>query len=209
MDAALFDLLKEHQDAKARSALLSSSPQNLQLLASVLADPASAASSNSNYASVYTSSPTMLEQLLLNSASPAVASTPSPPPSLYQNSSLSLSPTLLTRPEMKSTSSLSASLQSSLSDRQRFVLFVKVLFKYIERLNSPSLQARAKAIIAECTQLNRMGVPGYTPLMSAVERRMKESLGEVHWNRAQTCMNSYIRKRAIQSIKASAILQGL
>ena len=86
------------------------------------------------------------------------------------------------------------------SEREHFLLFTKVLFKYLDRLNKPGLKTRAKIIIAECTQRNRMGMPGYTPLMSAVERRLKQSLGEVHYAHAQMCYHNVLRKTAARSI---------
>ena len=75
----------------------------------------------------------------------------------------------------------------------------------MDRLNNSSLKVRAKAIIAECTERNRRGIPEYTPLMSAVERRLKQSIGEIHWSRAQICFQSYLRKTASRSLNASAI----
>lgn len=197
MEASLINLLKEQQASRSRSALLNSSPFDLPLLA------APAPPQTHPVQSGQTPFTSTLEKLLLKSVANSQ-------PSRFD--ARSESATLETQlPVLKQAAQSRRHhiLSSSLTDRQRFALFVKVLFKYIERLNSLSLKLRAKAIIAECTQLNRLGVAGYTPLMSAVERRMKESLGEIHWERAQICMNSYIRKRATQTIKTSAMIQGL
>ena len=88
-----------------------------------------------------------------------------------------------------------ASCGRSNSDRQQFLLFIKIFFKYIEKAKLESIRRRAKAIIAKCTYRNRHGDPEYIPLQAAIERRLQECVGEIHWSRAQRCYEVYCARR--------------
>ena len=44
-----------------------------------------------------------------------------------------------------------------LTERQMFLLFIKVLLKYLHKNNEPILRGRVVAIISECVQRNRKG----------------------------------------------------
>lgn len=92
-----------------------------------------------------------------------------------------------------------------LTERQQFLIFVKILLKYIDRTNNPQLRIRAKAVVAECTQRNRMGDTDYMPLQDAVERRLRVSLGEVHWARAKLCFDTYVARQQIRTVNAASI----
>jgi hypothetical protein len=74
-----------------------------------------------------------------------------------------------------------------LSDRQKFLVFVKVLFKLLEGQSEHSTLQRAKAIVAECTQRNRMGDSRYIPLQDAIRVRLRLVVGESNWTRAKSC----------------------
>jgi len=81
------------------------------------------------------------------------------------------------------------------SDRQKFLLFIKIFFKYIEKTKMESIRRRAKAIIAECTYRNRQGDPEYMPLQDSIERRLRECVGEIHWSRALRCYEVFCARR--------------
>uniref|UniRef100_A0A7S3P5H5 Uncharacterized protein n=1 Tax=Amphora coffeiformis TaxID=265554 RepID=A0A7S3P5H5_9STRA len=91
-----------------------------------------------------------------------------------------------------------------LTERQQFLIFVKILLKYVERTNNPQLQRTAKAVVAECTRRNRMGDAEYMPLQAAVERHLRVSLGEVHWSRAKLCFDTYLARQGIRTIHINA-----
>jgi hypothetical protein len=86
------------------------------------------------------------------------------------------------------------------SPRERFLIFIKILFKCLDQGNEPTVQQRAKKIIAECTRRNRLGDPQFSPLMEAVEKRLRGFVGEVHWRRAMLLLHHFSAKR----IKAAA-----
>jgi len=80
------------------------------------------------------------------------------------------------------------------NERKMFLVFVKVLLKYLEKTNDDSLQTRAKAVIAECTMRNRNGDSDYLCLQAAVERRLQLCLGKWHWDRAQICYHRFLER---------------
>jgi hypothetical protein len=88
------------------------------------------------------------------------------------------------------------------SPRERFLIFIKILFKCLDQGNEPTLQQRAKKIVVECTRRNRLGDPQFSPLMEAVEKRLRRVVGEVHWRRALLLLRHFSAKR----MKAAARL---
>ena len=177
---------------------MTSSQQQMQLLASLLANHAFSRG-NPNVASMgaprRTPSASELERLLtLSQVKPVSLSRldGAPNPTAW-----SLPKTTVPSPPLRSP--------ALLSERQKFVLFVRILMKYLDRLNNPTLKTRAKIVIAECTQRNRLGLPEYTPLMSAVERRLKQNVGEIHVVRAKVAFHSYLRKSVARSLSPTAI----
>eukprot|EP00977_Amphora_coffeiformis_P013747 scaffold3667_cov180-Amphora_coffeaeformis.AAC.8 len=71
---------------------------------------------------------------------------------------------------------------------------LRVLLKYLEKVNDDSLRKHAKAIIAECTVRNRNGDSDYLCLQGAVERRLQQNLGRWHWDRAQICYHRFLER---------------
>ena len=86
-----------------------------------------------------------------------------------------------------------------LVERHQLVVFVKVLFKYLEKSKATSLRMRAKKVIADCIRENRAGTPA--PLADVIKQRLYRSLGERHWYRANACYVAYCTKR--QSCRVS------
>jgi hypothetical protein len=77
------------------------------------------------------------------------------------------------------------------AQRARFLLFIKILFKYLVRVDEHLLHDRAKGIVLECTQRNRMGDPRYTPLVEAMERQLKPCVGDLHWRQAALLLRHF------------------
>jgi hypothetical protein len=115
----------------------------------------------------------------------STASCEPPPPPLRTLSSISGGDSV-------ASSSTSASFRSQ---RQMFLIFIKILFKCLDQqANRPEVRDKAKKIVALCTQRNRMGDPAFTPLMEAVEKRLRGFVGEVLWRRALLLLNHYLSK---------------
>jgi hypothetical protein len=92
--------------------------------------------------------------------------------------------------------SVASSTASFGSQRQMFLIFIKILFKCLDQANRPEVRDKAKKIVALCTQRNRMGDPAFTPLMEAVEKRLRGFVGEVLWRRALLLLNHYLSKNS-------------
>ncbi len=78
--------------------------------------------------------------------------------------------------------------------KKRFLLFIKILFKSLERASELETRDKAKQIIADCTRRNRMGDPAFTPLMDSIDQRLRGHVGEIHWRRAHVYMQLYIQR---------------
>ena len=85
-----------------------------------------------------------------------------------------------------------------LTERQKFLVFFKIYCKYIENTRVVSNRRRVKAILEECTSANREGHPDYTPLPQAIEKRLRQDLGEIHWARANQCFQFYCTKNGFR-----------
>lgn len=108
---------------------------------------------------------------------------PSPAPSVASTQS--------TTSTLSSVSSLAAT-----NHRARFLVFIKILFKCLDQANEPEIRDRAKEIVAECTRRNRMGDPKFTPLVEAVEKRLRVFVGEVHWKKASILLRAFAAKQS-------------
>ena len=97
-------------------------------------------------------------------------------------------------PNATDASSSSSPPPKAPNERKMFFAFVKVLLKYLEKAEANTLRNRAKAIIAECTVRNRNGDADYLCLQGAIERRLQQSLGPYHWDRAQLCYHKFLER---------------
>jgi hypothetical protein len=96
----------------------------------------------------------------------------------------------------------------TLSDRSKFVVFVKVLLRYMGKLSDERLTQQTKHAIAECTRLHRSGALGFTSLSDALEIRLRSLIGDEHWNRAQNYCNYLMeRKERDNGEKMASALQ--
>jgi hypothetical protein len=84
---------------------------------------------------------------------------------------------------------------SAMSQREHFLIFIKILFKCLDQANEPEVRNKAKKIVAECTRRNRQGDLDFSPLMEAVEKRLRGFVGEAKWRRALLLLRHYVNKR--------------
>lgn len=115
---------------------------------------------------------------------------PSPTPSVASTQS--------TTSTLSTVSSLAAN-----NPRTRFLVFIKILFKCLDQANEPEFRDRAKEIVAECTRRNRMGDPKFTPLVEAVEKRLRAFVGETHWKKASILLRAFAAKQSECSSRRS------
>ena len=98
-----------------------------------------------------------------------------------------------------------ASTGFALNSQELFLVFVKVIFVYIKTTKDRNLHRKAASVVSECTQGNRRGDPQYTPLQEAVEKRLRDSLGLIHFTRAKLCFDSYCAMRRIRLAPAVTV----
>lgn len=91
----------------------------------------------------------------------------------------------------------------AMSNREHFLILIKILFKCLDQANEPEVRSKAKQIVTECTRRNRQGDSKFTPLIEAVEKRLRGVVGEVHWRRARLLLRYYVNKRNNSTINLS------
>ena len=93
---------------------------------------------------------------------------------------------------LNSTTASPLSLEAE--QKKKFLLFIKILIKTLDQSADPDIRETAKFIISDCTRRNRQGDPKYSPLMDAIDSRLRGHVGEVIWRRAHTFLQHYMRK---------------
>jgi hypothetical protein len=86
-----------------------------------------------------------------------------------------------------------------LNEREVFLIFIKVLFKCMERYDDMQLRQRAKAIVLECTKRNRYGDPTFSSLQDVVERCLKNIVGDTCWNKARVFTGAFCNQIGLQT----------
>lgn len=81
------------------------------------------------------------------------------------------------------------------TEHEKFVVLVKIVLKCLDKSGDPVLKQRVKMAVADCTKRNRMGDPEYTPLLTACERRLRRTVGELYWTRAQLLFQRYCHRQ--------------
>lgn len=135
-----------------------------------------------------------------SNAIPHIISLPvyQPPPTTfaapYEQRCSSPAPSLAS--VQSSVSSSAGSSSVTRAQRARFLIFMKILFKCLEQAHEFELRDQAKQIVAECTRRNRNGDPNFTPLMDAVERRLRRLVGEAHWKKSSMLLRYFAAKQS-------------
>jgi hypothetical protein len=101
-----------------------------------------------------------------------------------------LIPQLMTAANAASTARASAMQPQSqkmnrlkdLTENQKFLIFMKVMFNFLQQHEEHASLRRAKNIVNECTKRNRMGDENYMPLQESVTVRLRSVVGELYWN---------------------------
>ena len=87
--------------------------------------------------------------------------------------------------------------------KERFLMFTRVLMKYLEQ-KDPPMHTQAKAVIRECAERNKKKEAGYESVTASMQTRLKEMVGEAYWSRAEAYLNHFLRqKEKMESQKKS------
>lgn len=79
-------------------------------------------------------------------------------------------------------------------ERENFLMFIKILFKILEDAREPATRSKAQRIVMECNRRSKQGDPNFSPLMDALERRLRGFVGEAKWRRAHLFLHHYMKK---------------
>ena len=92
-----------------------------------------------------------------------------------------------------------------IQERENFLLFIKILFKILEDAQEPEVKSKAQRIVMDCKRRSQQGDPNFSPLMDALERRLRGFVGEQKWRRAHLFLSHYIEKKRNAPINLSSI----
>jgi Cobalamin biosynthesis protein CobN and related Mg-chelatases len=112
-----------------------------------------------------------------------------PPPSSLSAGTSSSVPSTLT-PEQK----------TSKERKEQFLMFTKVLMKYLEQ-KDPAMHTRAKEVIRDCARKNKEGNPAYSSLSASMQSHLKNLVGDLYWKKAQDYLRQYLATQYLKSGK--------
>lgn len=113
--------------------------------------------------------------------------------------SLSLSP----RPEV----SQSALREKEKKDRETFLIFIKILTKYLET-HDAKMYAKAKVTIKEVYQGHKAGDPKFSSLVACLIKQLRITVGDLHWLKAHRIMKQFLDQRDEKKKVASCAAVG-
>lgn len=80
-------------------------------------------------------------------------------------------------------------------EKQTFLLFVKILFKLLQEKQGNDFVTKARRVVMECRRRSQQNDPEFSPLMEALERRLRLFVGEAIWKRAHSYLHHYLSKK--------------
>jgi hypothetical protein len=90
-----------------------------------------------------------------------------------------------------SSSQIISHQQEQKSRKEQFLMFTKVLMKYLEARDGEKHQ-RAKQVIRECAKKNKDGVSGYQSLSASMQKHLRKEVGEQYWKKAEEYLAQYL-----------------
>lgn len=101
-----------------------------------------------------------------------------------------------------STTATSTTRNENISEKQMFLTFMYALYKHIDESSKSdedvrNIKVRVRQVVKECTRSCRLKIPGYSPLMNVIERKLIEIEGiEFFWDIANQSVHNWINKRS-------------
>ena len=93
-------------------------------------------------------------------------------------------------------------------EKVRFMLYLRVLLKYLQRKDDPDTYERLKLALHECASKSRRQEKGFESLTIAMKRIIPEVVGEEDLDKAREYMNLFMQKqrqmdrRQVQAFKS-------
>lgn len=75
--------------------------------------------------------------------------------------------------------------------RRSFLVFMRILFKCLDRAGDKPLLISARQVIAECIKLHRSGHSEHTSLIEGIETKLHVLVGRDYWLEAKTYLGHY------------------
>lgn len=91
--------------------------------------------------------------------------------------------------------------------KERFLIFTRVLLKYLEQ-KDPELHQRVKAIIKDCAERNKRSERGYESVTASMKARLKEVVNDNYWKRAEAYLNHFLQQKQRTTGTGSAAAGG-
>ena len=89
--------------------------------------------------------------------------------------------------------------------KERFLVFTRVLLKYLEQ-KDPPLHQKVKAIIKDCAERNKRQERGYESVTASMRARLREVVNETYWKKAEAYLEHFLKnKRASGSGGTTAV----
>ena len=79
-------------------------------------------------------------------------------------------------------------------EKDRFLLFTKVLIRYLEQKDKEMFH-RAKSVIRECAEKNKSKDPQYLSLTKSMQVRLRATVGPDYWRKAEEYLNHFLAKK--------------
>eukprot|EP00985_Skeletonema_marinoi_P004827 scaffold2094_cov192-Skeletonema_marinoi.AAC.4 len=86
-------------------------------------------------------------------------------------------------------------------EKEKFLMFTRVLMKYLEQ-RDPDMHAKAKQQIKECYERNKMGDPAYKSLTQSMKARLKVTVGDDYWRKAQSYLEHFFKQKQKERARA-------
>jgi hypothetical protein len=83
-------------------------------------------------------------------------------------------------------------------EKERFLIFTRVLLKYLEQ-KDPELHVKVKAIIKECAERNKRQERGYESVTASMRTRLREVVSDQYWKRAEAYLQHFLQQKQRQS----------
>lgn len=83
-------------------------------------------------------------------------------------------------------------------EKDRFIVFTRVLVKYLEQTN-PVLHGEVREIIRDCTERKDRKEPGYESITLAMKKRIRDVVSDACWNRAELYCERFLKEKSSSS----------
>ena len=78
-------------------------------------------------------------------------------------------------------------------EKERFLMFTRVLMKYLEQRDA-AMHKKAKDQIKECYEKNKQGDPAFRSLPSSMMVRLRSTVGELYWKKAHNYLDHFLKE---------------